>query len=270
MSRIGELGQRLLDSLQKISPEFCRGFYPGVAEDEVLATLEPLNYLLPKDFFDLYEWRNGHSEYFTQPVESAMICQFSPIHLVAEDKQWEIWGEEAPTYKSSFLVPFIEEDSRYFAVVVERTYDHEAHIVHVSREGETTLRYDSITSMLSSTVRCFEEDAFYIDQEGWLAENYELSAKILREENPHALAEATLDVMSNLDVYGLDDLIDDDSYINLSKVFLLGLATLRRLKPPNVIEVIQIALSRLHDVSSDRGYAAQYALNRWLNDVKEL
>ncbi|MCY7323312.1 MAG: SMI1/KNR4 family protein [Phormidesmis sp. CAN_BIN36] len=268
MTNLSKLGQRLLNRLQKISPEFSQGFRPGISREEVNAFLEPLQYTLPNDFYELYEWRNGHSDYFNQPVRSAMICQFSSTNFVAESKKWEVWGNEAPTYKGRFLLPFIEEDSRYFAIAMGRSYNDEAHIVYVSREGETTLRYDSITSMLISTIRCFEENAFYVDENGFLNENYRSSSEILRSENPKILTEAMSDIMAGFDIYGLDDESDQGSYGDLVSPLLSALETLRWVRPPGAIAVVQSGLDRLQNKSSDRAYSARYAFNRWLSDVE--
>lgn len=270
MTNLSELGQRLLNSLQSFSPTFSQGFHPGISRQAVNAALEPLKYALPNDFYELYAWRNGHSDYFNQPVGSAMICQFSSINFVAEFKEWEIWGDEAPTYKGRSLLPFVEEDSRYFAIAMGRSYNDEAHIVHIGREGETTLRYDSITSMLTATIRCFEENAFYVNENGFLNEDYRSSAEILRSENPNTLAEAISDVMAGLEVYGLDDEPDQDSYSTLVSPFLSGLETLRILRSSETIVVVQTALDRMEHKSSDRAYSAKYTLNRWLSDVDAL
>jgi hypothetical protein len=139
MTKISELGDQLLSYLQRLTPDFAQGFHPGISRAEVNTALAPLDYTLPNDFYKLYEWRNGHSEYFPQIVPSAYICQFSSINFVAQDKKWEVWDNEPPTYKEQLLLPFIEEDARYFAIVLGRSYDDEAHIVHVEREGGTTL-----------------------------------------------------------------------------------------------------------------------------------
>lgn len=269
MTKIFELGDRLLNFLQALSPEFAQGFHPGISRTEVDAMLAPLDYTLPDDFYELYEWRNGHSEYFHQPI-SAEICQFSSINFVAQDKEWEIWEDEAPTYKGLQLLPFIEKDGRYFAITLGRSYNKNAHVIYVGREGETTLRYDSITSMLASTVECFERDAFYVNDKGQLEKNVCCAAEILRKNNPKTLAEAMSDVLDGLNTYGLDDESDQDSYSALVSPFLSGLETLRMLRSPEAIAVVQTGLAGLEHKSSDRAYSAKYTLNRWLSDVDAL
>ena len=271
MSDISDLGRRLIKSLKKKNfLDFSQGFMPGISYKEIDETLAPLNHELPDDFYELYRWRNGHTAYFMQPVENVDICQFMSIQCVAEYKKWDIWEEEYPTYKGLPLLPYIEEDSTYFAIAMGRSYKNEAHIVDVGREGETTLRYDSISSMLASTVRCFEENAFYIDEKGWLAEKSYASSNILREENPYTLAESMLEFRETIDSYGFDNEVDDAHYSALVDLLWSSLATLKRLKPLECIELVQSTLSRLQNVpSSNRAFSAKYALNRWLKECDE-
>jgi hypothetical protein len=267
MTQISEATTQLLVYLERYTPEFAKEFNPGISEAEIQNLLNSVEYDLPNNFYELYRWRNGHPDYFNQPLESAQICQFSPIKMVAENRKWNWWESSPPKYKHNSILPFIQDDSRFFGVVLGRSYEYSAHIVHVGREGQCTLRYDSIEAMLGSTVECFEKNAFYTDDEGWLEENTVLAAEILREFNPQTLAESMLDVMAGLEVYGLDDESDQDSYSILVNPFLSGLETLRILRSPEAIVVVQTALARLETESSDRAYSAKYTLNRWLSDV---
>jgi hypothetical protein len=271
MTKISELGFQLLSYLQRLTPDFAQGFHPGISCGEVNTALEPLDYTLPNDFYELYEWRNGHSDYFHQPISLGMICQFSSINFVAQDKKWEIWDDEPPTYKEQLLLPFIEKDSKYIAIALGRSYCDEAYIVDVSREGETRLEYDSITSMLASAVECFERNAFYPNDEGWLTENPGLTAEILRKHNPKTEAEVLSDVIAGLDIYGLDEESDQDHYSFLISPLLSGLATLRRFRSPEAVDVVRTALARLEHRVSDRAYSAKvYGYGRWLSDVEDL
>jgi hypothetical protein len=125
--------------------------------------------------------------------------------------------------------------------------------------------------MLASTVECFERDAFYLDDEGWLTENPGLTAEILRKHNPKTSAEAMAGIMTGLDIYGLDEESDHDHYSVLIRPLLSGLATLRRFKSPEAEDLVRTALARLENKSSDRADAAKiYGYGRWLSDVDAL
>ncbi len=124
--------------------------------------------------------------------------------------------------------------------------------------------------MLESTVECFETGAFYLDDKGWLEENYRLSAEVLRQNNPKTYAEAMSDVVAGLDIYGLDDAASEESYTTLVTPLLRGLETLRNLRPPETILLVRDALARLQERTSDRTLAAQYGLSGWLQDVRAL
>jgi hypothetical protein len=268
MTNLSKMADQLLSYLQVYTPDFAKDFNPGISRLKIEEVLSPLQYTLPDDFYELYQWRNGHPEYFKQPLASAYICQFSSIEQVSGNKQWDCYGKTQTIYKGHITLPFIENGPQFFAIALERSYQTEAHIVDVDAFADhPILRYDSITSMLTSTVECFEARAFYLNNEGQLQEEFQLSAEILRNNNPRTIAEAMSDVMTSLDIYGLNDEVSQESYSALIDSCLSGLETLRPMRPPEAISIVQSSLTRLQGKSSDRAWSARYGLSNWLRDV---
>ncbi len=268
MTNLSKIADKLLSYLQVYTPDFAKDFNPGISRLKVEEILSPIQYTLPDDFYELYQWRNGHPEYFNQPLESGYICQFSSVEQVSENKQWDWYGKMPPIYKGCTTLPFIDDGSRFFAIALGRSYQTESHIVYVSAfTDHPILRYDSISSMLMSTVECFEARAFYRNNEGQLQEEFQLSAEILRNNNPKTIAEAMSDVVTGLDIYGLNDEVNQESYSALIKPCLSGLETLRPMRPPEAISIVQSSLTRLQGKSSDRAWSARYGLSNWLRDV---
>ncbi len=74
MTHLLETGQRLLHYLQRYVPEFAEEFNPGISRAVIQNTLELCAYELPENFYELYEWRNGHPEYFTQPLNQLQFA----------------------------------------------------------------------------------------------------------------------------------------------------------------------------------------------------
>ncbi|MDX2212837.1 MAG: hypothetical protein SFY66_06060 [Oculatellaceae cyanobacterium bins.114] len=195
---------------------------------------------MPNDFYELYEWRNGNSIYFPHPIESAQICDLCSVENIYEE-QAITWGESnIPKYKQNDLLSFVAREGDFFSIVLERNYEEEAHIVEVGESSNHgVLRYDSITTMLHSTVECFDINAFYLGEDGYLAENPSLVAEVLRTRNPKTVAEATSDLQSGLSVYGLDDRLAESEYGLLLIPVISSLETLRVLRPSEAITLVK-------------------------------
>ena len=265
MAKLSDMGQQLLQWLQLYIPGFAEEFQPGISRAEVQSALGSLKFELPDDFYDLYEWRNGHPDDSRQSV--GPVYHFNPIDLVAEEKNWAWWGSNSPKYKGYSTLPFITDNSEFFAVALGRSYQDDAYVIYVDRVGGTYLRYDSVTSMMASTIECFMSNAYYLNDEGWIEENHLLSAEILRSKNPRTLAEAMVDLRDAINIYGLDDESDSDRYSSMIAPLLSAMKTLHPLRLPESINMIQDHLARLQARTSDRATSSKMALHRWLNEL---
>jgi hypothetical protein len=268
MACISELGQRLVDHLHKYCPAFVSGFLPGVSREFVQLSLSATNLTLPEDFYELYEWHNGTLDYFTHPIGSAEICEFNPIETIREAQAYS-WDENAPpSYKQEKLLPFLTKQPNFFSIVLERNYEEEAHVVEVGESSNHgVLRYDCITTMLQSTVECFDVNAFYLGEDGYLAENPSLVAEVLRTRNPNTVAEAISDLQTGLSVYGLNDQLTESEYGLILIPVLSSLETLRVLRPSEAIELVKEHTIQLKEKKSYRALSAQEYLHEWLNEV---
>jgi hypothetical protein len=279
MNKLSDTANRLLFYLQKYTPSFAQKYNPGISRTEIQAALQPFQYELPNDFYELYEWRNGNPEWFNHPIELAKICAFSSIDRILGDLKNDDWDwdiEEDSKYKKFSTVPFVDDGAcAFFSVVLGRSYEEEAHIAFIHMGGGGVhLCYDSITSMLESEVAHYELGAIYPTDkksfhrdENFLGEKLDLGAEILRSKNPKTLTEAMSDLKNGLGYLGQDDEIDDYNYGNLVDPIFSALATLRMLRPPEAIELVQDRLGRFENKSSNRIDGARSGLSQWLVNV---
>jgi hypothetical protein len=221
---------------------------------------------LPNDFYELYEWRNGNSEYFPRSFSSGYVCEYNPINVVAEDMKWEWHNDTPPMYKGCITLPFITLDSEFVAIALGRSYAQEAHVVYVDEVGESYLYCDSVTSMLESTIECFASGAVLISDEGCITENQQIISEIWRSRNPQTLAEAMLDFTQSLEVCQSEGTFGKSVYSNAITSLISALRTLRMLKPQEVIILAQDSLARIQQTSSDESKGLKFALDNWLRE----
>jgi hypothetical protein len=267
MSSIIRMGEILISHLEKKFPSFSTTYYPGITRAQVEIELEKVNCQLPQDFYDLYEWRNGHPSFFNQPVEFAALCHFSAIEDVANDFMWKDW-DDIPEYNGSATLPFVRNNSGWcYAISLNNSYEDRPYIIDIDEVGHSLIRYDSIESMLATTVNCFEEGVFFCNDQGWLCENEVLAAEILSRNNPKTLSMCLLSVTA-LDVYGFGKELGDKEYSDFVAPIIDGLASLQRYRPSSLISRVEEITKILEAESSNRSTGAKHFLREWLRSVK--
>lgn len=269
MTNLTNAIEKLTSHLQRKLPGFVEEFQPGISFAEIQSALSTLEYTLPDDFYELYQWRNGHPDGSRQSL--GPVYDFNPIELIVQEKDWSSFGDSPPMYKGRQNLPFITNNSEFFSIVLGRSYAEQSHIVFVDELGETVLQYDSITSMFESIADCFELGAYYLNDDGWIEENSALSSEVLRSRNPKTIVEAMVDIQNVVDTYECDDNENSENYSKITTMLSSALQTLRRFRPPEAIKLVQSVLGRLEDVApSKRTNAARFTLNAWLQDVEAL
>jgi hypothetical protein len=263
--QIADLGDRLIRGIQQFFPEFVEQYNSGISRSEIDQALPDLSGPLPEEFYALYHWRNGHQDGFWHPVEYAELCHFSSLeelvqYLVGWRDDWV-----PPTYLGLETLPFISgSGGECDAIILGRQYETQAYIAEVGESGDIHLRYDSITTMLSTTVECFERGVFYINNEGWFAEDEILAAEILCKNNPKVFEECMADIMNAINTFGFDEKTDIEEYYSHVKRLLSGLSSLRRFKPPQLISLIQEKLDLLKSIHTERARSAKHSYREWL------
>jgi hypothetical protein len=268
MRDISALGESLLRYIEPHFPQFIQDLNPGISDFVLQSSVLGSGKVLPHDFYELYEWRNGSLDGFPKPFNSGYILDFTPIELVYEDMKWELYGNVPPSYKKFQLLPFIRIDSDAVAIALGSNYSEEAHVICITETCDIILYCDSITSMLTSTTECFESGSITINHEGVVSEDYHSCSEIWQKNNPLTVNEmvSNLELLINRCI--LDQLrIEDNSYHKALESLTSTLATLWRFRPPEAITLIQENLVALKRNSLARGSGVHLTLDKWLKDV---
>jgi hypothetical protein len=267
-TKLSETMDSLLEWIISIEPELAEGFQPGLLRSEIERIIvDHIPHTFPSDFYELYEWRNGNPNEASRSL--GPIYYFTPLQEVISFQEWAsqhvpLWP---PKYNGYSVLPFITSNGEHFAIAQGCTYNSEAHIVFVDEIGETTLRYDSITSMMESILECSKANAYSTNTDGWVEENYDISAQILRRKNPKTLATVQSIISDTISIYGFDSESEEQVYISRVEPFMNALQTAYYFRPVEISSLLQDTLLQLQNVSTERASTARTTITRWLEST---
>jgi hypothetical protein len=190
-------------------PEYVDVFQPGLTRFRIQDLTEFLEFVLPEDFYQLYQWRNGVRY---EPMKTlGPVFYFLPIDEVVSFRDWAnsnilVSDDCIPRYKNGPVLPIIQSNCEYYALVLGRN-PQEACVVLLDEIGDAVLRYDSISSMMKSIAQCFESGAYYLNEDGLVDEDIRLSSRIISNLNPKTCKEVTEDLQRHV-----RNLLDPASY----------------------------------------------------------
>ncbi|GAA6620656.1 SMI1/KNR4 family protein [Scytonema sp. NUACC26] len=118
MGTLTEALERIINWQQEHQPEYAASFQPGLKVDEI--QVEELGFKLPKEIYELYQWRNGTEQ------DAKALCfpslQFLPLSRAIECSQGcneyiesrkQFVTEKSEWYEISPLFVFIENNCNF-------------------------------------------------------------------------------------------------------------------------------------------------------------
>jgi hypothetical protein len=264
MNEIASLGNNFLKYFQTVT-EYEANFNSGVPKSYINEVLGLLEKELPSDFFLLYEWHNGYSEFRGHSafnLQDYAPFHFNSIEMIDFERKWEWCDDSPPKYEGHNILPFVSGDSLFWGIALNQDYSM-PHIVYVDGTGETIIRYDSITTMMRTLVESFSVNALFFDK-GRIVKNNQLFSQAAKQQNPKTWYKAIRRFDENILTYGLDE-HDSETY-SLQCSFLWNtLQTLKYMQTDEIIVKCRNKLAQLENLSSQRAIDAYTSLNRWLN-----
>lgn len=178
--------QRILNWLQQNAPLYAQGFLPGLSYEEIEVIISNLPFKIPKEVYDLYQWRNGTDSkamifvyhyfwYLDMALEISSDCVNDPWSLELREEAGE------PFY----LFPIFEFEGEYFAVLGETTQVETAPVYHIAAKGAGIARaFNSLTTMMQAIAESYETGVYQLTPEGRLELNYEKFRRLRLKYNP--------------------------------------------------------------------------------------
>lgn len=193
MSILTESLECIFEWLQQNKPSIISSLEPGLSEFEIRDRLEQdFPFLLPVEFYELYQWRNGTvygEEDFTNFFPG---CMFHSLEYALE-----IYSRQLETSKGfaelnnvadpecifsrKWLPIFTTSSEEYLCILGNEEVLLESPILTVF--GGAIVEYTSLTGMMQAIAECYTTGVYYLDEEGILMEDHVISKQIQMKYN---------------------------------------------------------------------------------------
>ncbi len=182
--------EKIMNWLKKHQPEYAASFLPGLTSSEIEAAEAEFGYKLPEEIYALYQWRNGTEKDVKAvcfppplqilPLSTAIEYSKGCTEHILEDKNVL---EESKWYETSPLFVFIQSNCDFCAVPIIDFHREKIPVV-VLGEGELpSILYTNLTDMMLTLAECYETNAYYLGEDGYIEEDECKTAEVLRKYN---------------------------------------------------------------------------------------
>lgn len=161
-------------------------FLPPLKSEAIQRQCEAFPYPIPKALLHFYRWHNGlkdnaplFREYTVYPLEEAL----EEYVLACEESALDDQGE--PEWKPSWL-PIMGFMGEHLAIDCDPQAMRPGHIWFKAPNDNAYPWYDSLEHMLLTLRTCFEQNAYFFDEDEILSEDWEAANRIREQLNPYS------------------------------------------------------------------------------------
>ncbi|MBN3898905.1 MAG: hypothetical protein HWQ41_27630 [Nostoc sp. NOS(2021)] len=153
MSPLTEALDRIFNWLQQNNPEAISYLQPGLTYTEIQEMANKFSVFLPKEVYELYQWRNGCSNRLTFIFDS-----FEFLTLEKALRFYQVGSQSEP---SLFPLFFSEAYLKYCQIVLQENFENHSIIFSDAKEYDLVKPgYTSLTSMMLTIAECYENGAY--------------------------------------------------------------------------------------------------------------
>jgi hypothetical protein len=191
MSTLKEALEQLTAWVKQHHPNLAASKRPGLTPDEIDSQSQNLPFQLSQEIRELYQWSN-ECNIFRSPYYFDEMLNFVPLQTAVRYSQ----SSEAGYLSTQLNIPgffMFSEFERWvhFAVCDEETISP---ILVVTDDPYTRIAYTSITSMVLTSLECYEKGVFHVGKYGYFVLNKSLANefKAIREKHNLMFNEETI------------------------------------------------------------------------------
>jgi hypothetical protein len=164
MSELTIALDRIMNWLQQYKPDIAETYLEGLSREEIEELTKDLIDKIPEEIYDLYQWRNGTKEEYYESVVYPLPI-YLPLDQAIEAYQGlndDFSDENLFLFEGKRLFPFLRSNCSHCAVLVEPEKQQSSNVIDIADEGDLSLMYQSLTSMMLTLAEYFETGAYYI------------------------------------------------------------------------------------------------------------
>jgi hypothetical protein len=187
MSRISELGDRVLNAQSELGLANPAHYRPGLTEHEKKAYPFLANTFNATELADLFAWKNGLVSNNTIPLLHLWITPgFFLLSAQEVEEEHQYFKDRVPNWDNQWYPLLSEGTADRLFVDGDRIKGTIVPVFYAFWESprQTGQIYDSIESMLNTTLQCYLERAYYLEGDGALGRNFSQEIGIARPLNP--------------------------------------------------------------------------------------
>lgn len=166
--------ERIMNWLQEYQQEFASSFLPGLTPEQIQERTKDLPGFIPEEIYELYQYRNGTLEEMKSTVYP--MFQFLPLDEAVQIFQESFDPHETDypyLYDKKCLFPFLINNCSHCAVLLNEQKQLSSPVIDIADEGDISLMYKSLTSMMLTIGDYLETGVCYLDAEGFLVTDEE-------------------------------------------------------------------------------------------------
>lgn len=186
MSLITDSLNNIFSWLQQNNPTVAASLQSGLSYREIENKLSSLQFRLPQELYELYQWRNGSNRiaknvYFFKyyrflPLEESLKILFNII-----EKDTLLMGEIFPYG----WFPIFAFGNEYYGVIGSEIAKKSSLIVYVCDYED--ISYTSLTGMMQTIAECYQTGVYYLNEEGFGKTKQEAEDILIAKYNPGVL-----------------------------------------------------------------------------------
>jgi hypothetical protein len=186
MSTITKYLDEIAVECAKLGIDLKRDMLPGITLDRAAKVAKDLQFDLPNEIIELYLWKNG-VRLEGQSCENRMIPRFyvRPLEQCVHTTKILISGIHEPNsqWRAKWFSVFEDLAGDYLAINCKAGDIDYGKIFSVEELVEPFPAFLSLEVMLYSVLECYRSGAYFIDEDGLLAEDDEIADPIYRRFN---------------------------------------------------------------------------------------
>jgi hypothetical protein len=166
MSPLTDALNRIMAWLQQNCPACTLSFQPGLSPEQVASRLGELLFRVPREVYELYQWRNGDDRERPIFVYHYLLELDAALGYSQGINYFDLLEGREADGEPLYLFPIFHFEGEYFAVVGSDSPSDASPVFHIADDASVGLAFTSLTNMMLTIAECYETDVYAVISDG--------------------------------------------------------------------------------------------------------